>query len=59
MMNSAWNIDGDAAQYKTYAKGEMIDETRPATASRKGAAASGYTGFAKHPTGKATMSSGV
>ena len=46
MMNSSWNIKGDAAQYKNYARGEMIDETRPATASR-GASAGTYTGFAK------------
>ena len=61
MMNSSWNIKGDAAQYKTYAKGVAIDETRPATATRAqpAAAAGTYTGFAKKPTGKATMYSGV
>ena len=62
MMNSSWNISGDAAQYKEYEKGVAIDETRPATASRpggKGQASAGYTGFAKKPTGKATMFSGV
>ena len=34
MINSSWNISGDAAQYRTYAKGVAIDETKPATASR-------------------------
>lgn len=34
MMNSSWNISGDAAQYRTYAKGELIDETKPATGKR-------------------------
>lgn len=32
MINSSWNIDGDASQYKEYEKGVAIDETRPATA---------------------------
>lgn len=58
MINSSWNISGDAAQYKTYAKGEMIDETRPATVT-KGGPSGTYTGFAKRPTGKATIYSGV
>ena len=58
MMNSSWNVNGDAAQYKTYAKGEMIDETRPATVTR-GAAKGSYKGFQKHATGKATQYSGV
>ncbi len=63
MMNASWNITGDAAQYQEYEKGVAIDETRPATASRrpgKGGASAGYSGFAKgKPTGKATMYSGV
>ena len=66
MINSSWNISGDAAQYKTYAKGVAIDETRPAKGSKpqaaQGAAAGGgasYSGFARNHTGKATMSSGV
>lgn len=63
MINSSWNISGDAAQYKEYEKGVAIDETRPATASRpsgKGKASAGYSGFAKgKPSGKATMFSGV
>jgi len=58
MINSSWNISGDAAQYKTYAKGVAIDETKPATANR-GAAGSSYSGFSKNYTGKATMQSGV
>ena len=65
MINSSWNISGDAATYKTYAKGVAIDETRPAKGSRpqaaQGAAGGGgsYSGFARNNTGKATMSSGV
>jgi len=62
MMNSSWNINDDAPQYKTYAKGVAIDDTRAATKSRpKQAAASAgtYTGFAKNATGKATMYSGM
>ena len=64
MINSSWNISGDAAQYRTYSKGVAIDETKPATASRpsKGgaaAAAGSYSGFAKNHTGKATMYSGL
>ena len=67
MINSSWNISGDAATYKTYAKGVAIDETRPAKGSRpqaaqQAAAAGGggsYSGFARNNTGKATMSSGV
>ena len=52
MMNSSWNLDGDAEQYKTHAKAVAIDNTKPATGS--------YTGFNKgKPTGKATMGSGV
>ena len=58
MMNSSWNVHGDASQYKTYAKGEMIDETRPPTVTR-GAAKGSYKGFQKNATGKATMYSGV
>ena len=57
MMNSSWNISGDAAQYKTYEKGVAIDETRPAAA--KGPSTGQYSGFAKKATGKATMYSGV
>lgn len=58
MINSSWNITGDAAQYKKFAKGDLIDETRPATASRS--ASSGvYSGYVNKPTGKATMYSGV
>ena len=59
MINSSWNISGDASQYKSYAKGVAIDETRPATASKSQSASGTYTGFAKKPTGKATMFSGV
>ena len=63
MINSSWNITGDAAQYRTYAKGVAIDETKPATGSRpnraSGPAAGSYSGFAKNHTGKATMYSGV
>lgn len=61
MINGSWNISGDAAQYKTYAKGVSIDETRPAAGSRSQAAVGQgtYGGFAKNPTGKATMYSGV
>jgi len=62
MINSSWNIDGNAATYASYAKAEMIDETRPPTVTR-GASKGSYTGFAKNnsrkATGKATMSSGV
>jgi hypothetical protein len=32
MINSSWNISGDAPQYRKYAKGVAIDETRAATA---------------------------
>ena len=61
MMDASWNISGGAAQYKTYAKGVAIDDTKPAKGSKpKQAAAAGtYTGFAKKATGKATMYSGV
>ena len=59
MMNSSWNLDGEAAQYKKYAKGVAIDETRPATATRGAASQGTYSGFAKKPTGKATIYSGV
>lgn len=62
MMNSSWNISGDASTYKTYAKAEMIDETRPPTVTR-GNAKGSYSGFKQNnqraPTGKATMYSGV
>jgi len=34
MINSSWNISGDAAQYKKYGKGVAIDETKPATSKR-------------------------
>jgi len=44
MMNSSWNINGDAAQYKSYAKAEMIDETRPPTVTR-GNPKGSYQGF--------------
>ena len=60
MMNSSWNVKGDAAQYKTYAKATLIDETRPATATRGAAGQGVYKGFAKGKvSGKATMYSGV
>ena len=62
MMNSSWNISGDASTYKTYAKAEMIDETRPPTVTR-GNAKGSYQGFKQNnqraATGKATMYSGV
>ena len=45
MINSSWNISGDAAQYATYKKAALIDETRPATATRgAGAAGQGVYG---------------
>jgi len=59
MINGSWNISGDAAQYANYEKGVAIDETRPATGSRRAAASGTYTGPAKKSTGKATMYSGV
>jgi Ca2+-binding EF-hand superfamily protein len=62
MIDASWNISGDAAQYRKYAKGVAIDETKPATASRPknggsaaGSGAGSYGGFAKKNTGKATM----
>ena len=63
MINSSWNISGDAATYASFAKGVAIDQTKPAKGSRpqaqQAAAAGSYTGFAKKATGKATMYSGV
>jgi len=58
MINSSWNISGDAATYQKYAKADLIDETRPPTVTR-GAAQGVYKGFHKNATGKATMYSGV
>ena len=67
MINSSWNIDGNAAQYKTYAKGVEIDETKPAKGKKDPAsfnsAGSTYGGTAKNGKGKAsnqaTMQSGM
>lgn len=54
MMNSAWNLQGDAAQYKSYAKawsGEQEAPKRPATAS--------YQRVNKEPDGQPTIRSGL
>ena len=63
MMNSSWNLDGDAGSYKKHAKAVAMDHTRPGAGGggRPGAGGGGasYKGFQKHVTGKATMASGV
>jgi len=40
MMNSAWNLSGDAASYKNYGKGWASEDTqkRPQTAQNMGGA---------------------
>lgn len=43
MINSAWNLDGEAATYKKYAKGVAMDKTTPAPGGGMGG--SSYTGF--------------
>lgn len=61
MMNSSWNIDGNASQYKTYEKGWANKEDAPAAGaggSRKPGIGT-YQGPSKKATGKATMYSGV
>jgi len=63
MINSSWNISGDAAQYATHKKAEAIDSTKPAKGKRPGAGAAsqgqyGGTVVGK-ATGKATQYSGV
>lgn len=54
MMNSAWNLSGDASSYKSYAKAWVGDDgapKRPATAS--------YQRNNKEPDGQPTIRSGL
>jgi Ca2+-binding EF-hand superfamily protein len=55
MMNSAWNLDGEAAQYKSYEKGWSKDDSKPSGKGKVGV----YGGMEKNATGKATISSGM
>jgi hypothetical protein len=58
MMNSAWNLSGDAASYKTYAKGwggEDNNNKRPQTGATGGA----YQRKNGDPTGQPTCRSGM
>ena len=50
MMNSSWNIGGDAAQYKKFDKGWANEDAKPAT---------GYQRKNVDPTGQPTLRSGV
>lgn len=60
MIDSSWNISGQASTYKKYAKGVAIDDTKPAAGRPGTGVTSGmYKGFEKNPTGKATIYSGV
>jgi Ca2+-binding EF-hand superfamily protein len=61
MMNSSWNIKGDASQYKSYSKGwsNKDDDAAPKKAAAGGGGAGTYGGPSKKATGQATMYSGV
>ena len=58
MMNSSWNLDNQASQYKKYDQGVAMDNTKKATGTRPTGGSYGGTMKGK-PTGKATMASGV
>lgn len=42
MMNSAWNLSGDAASYTTYKKGWSNDDTGAANKQQQNSVPSGY-----------------
>ena len=56
MMNSAWNLAGDAAQYKSYAKGWSQDDT---SASKRPQTSSAYQRQNKDPDGQPTLRTGM
>lgn len=56
MINSAWNLDGEAASYKKYEKGWAGEDKKGGSSKPN---PNGYGGFSKNATGKATMSSGL
>jgi len=56
MMNSAWNLSGDAATYKSFGKGWASEEKRPQTAQSVGGA---YQRKNVDPTGQPTLRSGL
>ena len=56
MMNSSWNLGGDASQYKSYKKGWSGDDTAPASKPR---AAAAYERKNKDPDGNPTLRSGL
>lgn len=56
MMNAAWNLQGDAAQYKSYGKGWAADDT---TQAKRPGTSSAYTRTNKDPDGQPTIRSGM
>ena len=57
MMNSAWNLSGDASQYKSYGKGWAAEDN--SATKRPQTTAGGYTRKNLDPDGVPTLRSGM